>query len=416
MVVEVITTGTELLLGEILNTNFPYLSKKLNSLGFDVLYQTTVGDNPVRMRKVIENAMERADVIITSGGLGPTRGDITKEVVMEICGLESYLDFTTMCRLYDFLALKGCEPTPNNEKQAYVPYGAEVLENPIGTAPGLWIEHQGKLIILLPGPPHEVEAVCESQLWPRLMERFPENGVIISRTLRLRGLGESAVADKLDDIITSQSNPTIALYARHGEILIRITAKAATPKKVETLISGMEEQVRERLEAYIYGVDGEDVAVTLGNILKAKGETVAFAESCSGGLASSLMTDIAGSSEYVKGGVVSYTNEVKENVLGVLPETIKKYGAISSQCACEMAVGVRRITGADYGVSITGNAGPGESEGKPVGLVYIAIANKEIVYWQEHHFQGSRLENKDKIARTAIAMLIDKLKKLSFIK
>lgn len=413
MVVEVITTGTELLLGEILNTNFPYLSKHLNSLGFDVLYQTTVGDNPVRMRKVIENAMERADIIITSGGLGPTRGDITKEVVMDICGLESYLDFTTMCRLYDFLAQKGCEPTPNNEKQAYVPYGAEVLENPIGTAPGIWIEHQGKIIILLPGPPHEVEAVCETQLWPRLMERFPENGVLISRTLRLRGLGESAVADKLDDIIMGQTNPTIALYARHGEILIRITAKDETPQKVNKLIEAMEQQVRARLEAYIYGVDGEDVAVVLGKLLKARGETVAFAESCSGGLASSLLTDVAGSSEYLKGSVVSYTNGAKENVLGVLPGTIKNYGAISSQCASEMAAGVRQLMQADYGVSITGNAGPGESEGKPVGLVYIAVANKEIVYWQEHHFVGSRLENKDKIARTAISMLINQIKKFT---
>ena len=211
MVVEVITTGTELLLGEILNTNFPYISKHLNSLGFDVLYQTTVGDNPERMRRVIEHALERADVVITSGGLGPTRGDITKEVVMDICGLESYLDMTTLCRLYEFLAQKGVEPSENNEKQAYVPVGAEVLENPVGTAPGLWLEHQGKLIILLPGPPHEVEAVCEEQLWPRLLERYPENGMLLSRNLRLRGIGESAAATKIDDLVLNQTNPTIAL-------------------------------------------------------------------------------------------------------------------------------------------------------------------------------------------------------------
>lgn len=413
MVVEVITTGTELLLGEILNTNFPYLSKHLNSLGFDVLYQTTVGDNPVRMRQVLEHAMERADIIITSGGLGPTRGDITKEVVMELCELESYLDFTTLCRLYDFLAQKGCEPTPNNEKQAYVPYGAEVLENPIGTAPGLWLEHQGKIFILLPGPPHEVEAVCESQLWPRLMERFPENGVIISRTLRLRGLGESAVAAKLDEIITHQSNPTIALYARHGEILIRITAKAATPAKSEELIDGMEAEVRKLVGQYIYGVDGENVAVALGELLKTRGETLALAESCSGGLASSLITDVPGSSSYLKGSVVSYTNEIKEKVLGVRLDTLRKFGAVSSQTACEMAAGVRQLMNTDYGISITGNAGPDASEGKPVGLVYIALANKEIVYWQEHHFTGSRLENKDKIAHAAIAMLVDKLRKVN---
>ncbi|MCQ2372782.1 MAG: competence/damage-inducible protein A [Phascolarctobacterium sp.] len=412
MVVEVINTGTELLLGEILNTNFQYLSRHLNSLGFDVLYQTTIGDNPVRMRAAIEHALERADIVITSGGLGPTRGDITKEVVMEICGLEGYTDFSTLCRLYDFLAAKGVEPTPNNEKQAIVPFGADVLENPAGTAPGLWLEHQGKIIILLPGPPHEVEAVCETQLWPRLQKNFPDNGVIISRTLRLKGIGESAVATKIDDLIVNQSNPTLAIYARHGQILIRITTKTKTPEEAKALIGDMEAQLRARLEQYIYGADNDSVASVLGTKLNLLGKTIAFAESCSGGLASSLITDIPGSSEYLKGSVVSYTNEVKENVLGVKPETLKKFGAVSSQCACEMAAGVRRLMNSDYGISITGNAGPSPSEGKPVGLVYIAVANREIVYWQEHHFDGNRTENKLRIAEAAISTLIEKLQQL----
>ena len=412
MVVEVITTGTELLLGEILNTNFPYISKHLNSLGFDVLYQTTVGDNPERMRMVIEHSLERADVVITSGGLGPTRGDITKEVVMDICGLESYLDMTTLCRLYEFLAQKGVEPSENNEKQAYVPVGAEVLENPVGTAPGLWLEHQGKLIILLPGPPHEVEAVCEEQLWPRLLERYPENGMLLSRNLRLRGIGESAAATKIDDLVLNQTNPTLALYAQHGEVRVRISAKAKNKKETTKLLDEMEAKVRARLGNYIYGVDDESFASSLGKRLKARGETISFAESCSGGLASSMITDVPGSSEYLKGSVVSYANEIKEKVLGVRAETLKKYGAISSQCACEMAAGVRQLMNADYGVSITGNAGPGESEGKPVGLVYIAVANKEIVYWQEHHFNDNRIENKKRIAKTAISMMIDKLQQL----
>lgn len=409
MVVEVINTGTELLLGEILNTNFQYLSRHLNSLGFDVLYQTTIGDNPARMRAAIEHALERADIVITSGGLGPTRGDITKEVVMEICGLEGYTDFSTLCRLYDFLSAKGVEPTPNNEKQAIVPFGADVLENPAGTAPGLWLEHRGKTIILLPGPPHEVEAVCDTQLWPRLQKKYPDNGVIISRTLRLKGIGESAVATKIDDLIVNQSNPTLAIYARHGQILIRITTKTQTPEEAQALIGDMEAQLRARLEQYIYGTDNDSVASVLGAKLKILGKTIAFAESCSGGLASSLITDIPGSSEYLKGSVVSYTNDVKENVLGVKPETLKKYGAVSSQCACEMAAGVRRIMNSDYGISITGNAGPGVSEGKPVGLVYIAIANREIVYWQEHHFDGNRCENKLRIAEAAINMLLEKM-------
>lgn len=412
MVVEVINTGTELLLGEILNTNFQYLSRHLNDLGFDVLYQTTVGDNPARMRETIEHALGRADIVITSGGLGPTRGDITKEVVMELCGLEGYSDFSTLCRIYDFLAAKGVTPTPNNEKQAIVPFGADVLENPAGTAPGLWLEHKGKIIILLPGPPHEVEAVCETQLWPRLMQRFPENGVLITRTLRLRGIGESSVATCIDELILKQSNPTIAIYARHGEILIRIAAKAASPALAKELIASVEEKIRASLAKYIYGADNDSPAAILGERLKALHATIAFAESCSGGLASSLITDIAGSSEYLKGSVVSYTNEIKERVLGVNPETLKNPGAVSSKCACEMAAGVRKLMDTDYGISITGNAGPGMSEGKPVGLVYIAVANRSLVYWQEHHFDGNRTENKLRIAQAAINMMLDKLQQV----
>jgi len=413
MVVEVINTGTELLLGEILNTNFQYLSQHLNQLGFDVLYQTTVGDNPVRMRESIEHALSRADIVITSGGLGPTRGDITKEVVMELCGLEGYTDFSTLCRIYEFLAAKGAPATPNNEKQAIVPFGADVLENPAGTAPGLWIEHQGKIIILLPGPPHEVEAVCETQLWPRLLQRFPENGVLISRTLRLRGLGESSVATRIDDLIMNQTNPTLAIYARHGEILIRISAKASSPAKTQELIAPMEAKLREKLGEFIYGADNDTPAAILGEKLRAMKATIALAESCSGGLASSLITDISGSSDYLKGSVVSYTNEIKEKVLGVNPETLKKDGAVSSKCACEMAAGVRKLMDTDFGISITGNAGPGGSEDKPVGLVYIAVANRAICYWQEHHFDGNRTENKLRIAQTAIIMLLDKLQHMS---
>lgn len=412
MVVEVINTGTELLLGEILNTNFQYLSHHLNNLGFDVLYQTTIGDNPGRMKATIEHALTRADIVITSGGLGPTRGDITKEVVMELCGLDGYSDFSTLCRIYDFLAAKGVQPSPNNEKQAIVPYGADVLENPAGTAPGLWIEYQGKIIILLPGPPHEVEAVCETQLWPRLLQRFPNNGILISRTLRLRGLGESAVATCIDDLITSQTNPTIAIYARHAEILIRISAKASSPAEAKELNAAMEAKVRAKLGEFIYGADSDSPAAILGEKLKAMKATIALAESCSGGLASSLITDIAGSSEYLKGSVVSYTNEIKEKILGVNPETLKKEGAVSSKCACEMAAGVRKLMDTDFGISITGNAGPGGSEGKPIGLVYIAVANRAIVYWQEHHFDGNRTENKLRIAQAAINMMLDKLQQI----
>ena len=410
MKAEIVTTGTELLLGEILNTNVQYLSRRLNSMGFDVLYHTTVGDNPERMQAVLEKAMERADIIITSGGLGPTRGDITKEMVMQVCHTESYLDLDTWGRIDAYFAKKGvCRPA-NNDKQAYVPLGAEILQNDVGTAPGLWLEYQDKLFIMLPGPPSELVDVCEKQLWPRLLRRFADHGVILSRTLHLRGLGESRVAEKLDAVIMAQSNPTIALYARYGEILVRLTAKAAGEAQAQAMLDACEQQVRQYVDEYIYGVDDATLAACLGQELLKQGKTIAFAESCSGGLASSLVTDVPGSSEYLLGSVVTYTNMAKNKLINVQQDTLNRYGAVSRETACEMAVGVRRLLGSDLGVSITGNAGPGASEGKPVGLVYIAVATDDVVYCQEHRFASTRTENKLRIALAAISMAIDKLK------
>lgn len=410
MRVEIITTGTELLLGEILNTNVQYLSRKLNNIGFDVLYHTTVGDNPERIQAVLEQAMERADIIITSGGLGPTRGDITKEMVMQVCHTESYLDLDTWGRIDAYFRSKGIlRPSENNEKQAYVPMGAEVLQNDVGTAPGLWLEYNGKIFIMLPGPPAELTDVCEKQLWPRLLQRFSEHGIIQSRTLHLRGVGESLVASKLDELIMTQTNPTIALYARYGEILIRLTAKAKNEREADKMLAAAEKEVRKYVDEYIYGIDDDTLGACLGRLLRKQGKTVAFAESCSGGLASSLITDVPGSSEYLLGSVVSYTNMAKEKLLHVQADTLEQFGAVSRETACEMAEGVRNVLGSDIGVSITGNAGPGASEGKPVGLVYIAVATGDAIYCQEHHFMSTRTENKLRIAQTAISMAIDKL-------
>lgn len=409
MKVEVINTGTELLLGDILNTNFQYLSRRLNSMGFDVLFQTTVGDNPERMKQVLEQAMTRADIIITSGGLGPTRGDITKEVVMEVCHTEAYLDLDTWGRIDAFFRRKGTCATANNDKQAYVPIGAEVLQNDVGTAPGLWLDYGGNTFIMLPGPPSELTDVCEKQLWPRLQQRFSKQGIILSRVLHLRGIGESKVAASIDNLITNQSNPTIAIYARNGEIIIRMTAKAETADKANILLDKCEQELRGYLDNYIYGVDDDTLAAALGKLLVAKGRTISFAESCSGGLASSLITDVAGSSEYLLGSVVTYTNMAKNKLINVQQDTLERYGAVSRETACEMAVGVRRLLGSDYGVSITGNAGPGASEDKPVGLVYIAVATEDAIYCQEHHYTSTRTENKLRIALTAISMVIDKI-------
>lgn len=329
---------------------------------------------------------------------------------MEVCHTESYLDLDTWGRIDEYFRRKGiCQPSENNEKQAYVPIGAEVLQNDVGTAPGLWLEYNGKFFILLPGPPAELMDVCEKQLWPRLLQRFTDHGVIMSRTLHLRGVGESLVASKLDELIQAQTNPTIALYARYGEILIRLTAKAKNEKEAEKMLAAAEKNVRKYVDEYIYGIDDDTLGACLGRLLKEQGKTIAFAESCSGGLASSLVTDVAGSSEYLLGSVVSYTNMAKEKLLHVQADTLEHFSAVSRETACEMAVGVRNLLDSDIGVSITGNAGPGASEGKPVGLVYIAVAMNDVVYCQEHHFMSTRTENKLRIAQTAISMAIDKL-------
>ncbi len=411
MKVEVINTGTELLLGEILNTNFQYLSRQLNKLGFDVLYQTTVGDNAGRLKDVFKTALERADIVITTGGLGPTRGDITKEVLCETLNLGTYLDLDTWNRINNYFCKRGLCMSGNNEKQAMVPIGAQVLTNEVGTAPGLAVTQGDKLIVLLPGPPSEMQHVYEKQLEPYLINHFAKQGVIYSHIIRLRGIGESAVAEKLDDIITSQTNPTIAIYARRGEIIIRLTAKCMELNEAKTLIAAMEALVNQRLSRYIYGTDDETLASYLGRELLRTGSTIAFAESCTGGLASSLITDVPGSSEYLLGSAVTYSNMAKHKLINVSQENLDTYGAVSEPVARQMAEGVRALFGTTYGVGITGIAGPGgATRDKPVGLVYMAVADDKGTVCDKHIFGGSRTDNKMRSALTAISMVIDRIK------
>ena len=410
MIVEVINTGTELLLGDILNTNFQYLSKALNQKGFDVLYQTTVGDNETRLREVLKIAIARADIIVTTGGLGPTRGDITKEMVASALDLPLELDQETLEKINQFFIHRGICMPENNVKQAMIPQGAHILKNDAGTAPGLAVEADDKLIILLPGPPNEMKHVCTEQMLPFLEEHFSQQGIIHSKVLRLKGIGESTVAEKLDDIIMSQTNPTIAIYARSGEIIIRITAKSIDYAMAEAMIAEMEAEVRKRLEDNIYGVDNESLAKKLGEELLKRNSTISFAESCTGGLASSMLTDIPGSSEYLLGSVVSYSNEAKANVINVSEDSLKKYGAVSEQVAREMAVGVRNLFHTTLGVGITGIAGPGGgSSEKPVGLVYMAIASEKGIVCQKHKFNGSRTDNKLRSVLAAFSLALDKL-------
>ena len=411
MRVEVITTGTELLLGEILNTNFTWLAQELNRRGFDVLYQTTVGDNPARMKEVLDIAVKRADVIITSGGLGPTRGDITKEMIADYCGVDMYMNLEVWNHIHELLSRRNICIAENNEKQALVPSGAVVLHNEAGTAAGLVLEQGDTTFVMLPGPPFELKTVCEKELFPYFEQRFPHLGIIKSHTLKLRGIGESNLAEKLDDIIINQTNPTIALYARHGEILVRLTAKAPSAEKADALIAGMQEKVEKVIGTYVYGYDDDTLPEVLGKELLCRQQTIAFAESCTGGLASSMMTDVPGSSEYVKGSVISYTDEVKNQVIHVSKTTLAKKGAVSEETAVEMARGVREAIGSDMAVSITGLAGPGGgTRKKPVGLVYIAVADANGELCRKYNFGGTRSQIKHRAAMAALSFALDRLK------
>ena len=406
MVVELVTTGSELLLGQIVNTNAAYLAAELNRLGFDVRYQTTVGDNRGRMEETLRHALGRADIVITSGGLGPTRGDITKEVSAKVFGRNLVSEPSCVERLKSYFARMGREMTENNLRQAMIPEGAHILVNHAGTAPGVAMERDGKLLVNLPGPPSELKDMFRRSLKPYLSEKYGFSAVICSRVLNTSGIGESMLETKIDDLILAQGNPTLALLVRPEGVIIRVTAKAADEAAALRLIEPVEREIRARVGEYIYAVDDEPIEAVLGRTLSARALTEAAAESCTGGLVTSRLTDIAGSSAYVKGAVVSYTDEVKAGQLGVDREMLRAEGAVSEPVARAMAEGVRRVLGADFGVSVTGLAGPGGgTETLPVGTVYVAVAGPEGTAAEKHVFGGSRRQVKYRASQAALALL-----------
>ncbi|MCX7779348.1 MAG: competence/damage-inducible protein A [Negativicutes bacterium] len=403
MIVEIVSTGTELLLGQITDTNTPYLARKCNELGLNVLYHSTVGDNPVRMSQVIATALGRADIIITTGGLGPTQGDITKEVTAKQLGLPLVLHEPSMQRIQCFFAQRHLYMPDSNLRQAMIPKGAIVLDNERGTAPGVIVEHKGKTVIHLPGPPHELEGMFESAVAPYLRQRFGAQGIILSKVLRTFGIGESSLEEQIKDYILAQSNPTIALLARSGEIHIRLTARAATETEAKFLIGKLEEKIRERVGSFIFGNDHETLEEVVGKLLIAKGLTIALAESCTGGLITSKLTDIAGSSAYLTGSIVCYANEIKIEAVGVPADTIHSHGAVSAETAIAMSLAIRDRFRTGLGVGVTGIAGPGgETPDKPVGLVHISIAGPDGILHRQYHFTGQRTSIKN---RTALAAL-----------
>lgn len=388
---ELIAVGTELLLGNIANTDAQMLSKGLSALGINVYYHTVVGDNPQRLKAAVEIAKSRADIIITTGGLGPTCDDLTKNVLAECFGKKLVYDEESAERIRDYFQRlhPGGTMTENNLQQAYLPEGCTIFSNDWGTAPGCAFEADGVRVIMLPGPPNECTPMFEHRAVPYLQALA--DGVIASRTLKIFGMGESAVEAKLRDRMNALTNPTLAPYAKTGEVELRITAKAATVEEARALIVPVEEEVRGMFGPLVYGADVASMEAVVLGLLKEKGLTMGTAESCTGGLVAKRLTDLSGASAVFRGGVVSYTNEVKAGVLGVPQEMLDEFGAVSAQVAQAMAQGARKVLGCDLAVSLTGVAGPNpDDRGNPVGLVYVALDTPEGTRVRELHLINGR--------------------------
>lgn len=370
---EIVSVGTELLLGDILNSNAQYLSKSLADLGFDVMFQSTVGDNEQRLIACLDHAFSRSDIVIATGGLGPTPDDITKEVCANYFGMRLEENAQAKAALLNFFNHKNTVMPTSNLKQALLPIGSIMLQNDNGTAPGCILEKDGKIIIILPGPPYEMKPMFENYVTPYL-KQF-SNFVIKSHTIRTFGIGESLMAEKNADLLQSE-NPTVAPYAKRGEALLRVSAKAKDEEEAEKLMVQIIDKIKSRLGAVIYGIDEDNLENAVVKLLKAKNLTVAVAESCTAGLVAKRITDVSGASEVFHCGVVSYANEIKSKILGVQQETLKEFGAVSEQVAEQMALGVHSVSGSDIGVSITGIAGPNaDGSDKPIGLAYLGITD-----------------------------------------
>ncbi len=372
----ILSIGTELLFGQITNTNTVYLSQKLNMLGYDVMYHYTVGDNPERVRDMIRLAFQDCDLVITTGGLGPTQDDLTKEMVCQVMGDELVMMDEVMSELESYFEKLGRPMTENNKKQAYVPSRAEVFINHEGSAPGFALEKDGKYVICMPGPPREMTSMFEDSVMPYLQSMSED--VIYYRMLRAFGIGESALETKLLDLIDDQTDPTLATYAKEGECSLRIASKRKTEAEAREAVDEMVEKVKERVGEFIYSCDDEELVQVVCRKLMEKGLTLSSAESCTGGKFAAAVTDIPGISAVFQRGLVTYSNQAKMDELGVKAETLEKYGAVSEETAMEMVEGLRRVSGSDVCVSVTGIAGPGGgSDAKPVGLVYIGFVYRD---------------------------------------
>lgn len=376
---EIIAVGTELLLGQIVNTNAQYLSQECANLGIDIYFQTVVGDNAGRIKHALETARSRAELIICTGGLGPTQDDLTKDALADFLGKRLFLHGPSMDKITATFQARGIHMVESNARQALLIEGAEPLPNDTGLAVGLAITADGTHYILLPGPPREMKPMFETYAKPWLRSILPDEAPLYSTMLKFAGIGESSLEHALIDLIERQSDPSIAPYAKEGEVTIRLTTRARSREEAERKMRPVEAAIRERVGAHLYAVEDIPLEAAIVRRMTEAGLTFAVAESCSGGLLSHLVTSVPGSSAVFRGGVVCYTNEVKSGLLGVprgMLEGEGAPGAVSGETAVLLAENAMRRTNADFALSITGVAGPGESEGKPVGLVYIGIARQ----------------------------------------
>ena len=377
---EILCVGTELLLGDIVNTNATFISQRLAELGISVFRHTAVGDNPTRLKAALSDALSHADLVITSGGLGPTYDDLTKETVAEYFGAPMELDTHSLERIEGYFKRVGRVMTDNNRKQAMMPKGAVIFDNDYGTAPSLAIsggEDDSKTVIMLPGPPSELVPIFREKIIPYLRER--SDRVLVSRNVHIFGMGESMVESKIEDIMKNSTNPTVAPYCKEGEVRLRVTASAENEDAARALCDGMIARISAtEVGEYIYGIDIGSLERAVVEYLRSKGLTLAFAESCTGGLVAKRITDVSGCSDVFMGSCVTYANEAKMRILGVKAETLAKHGAVSAETAVEMAKGARERVGSDIAVSLTGIAGPGGGTAeKPVGTVYLAISTQK---------------------------------------
>lgn len=401
---EIISIGSELLSGRTIDTNSAYLGKVLQEVGIELLRKCAVVDDFEEMVKTLKESLSRADLIITVGGLGPTSDDLTREAISSAIGVPLVFREELAEKIREHFRRRGVEMPEVNLKQANLPEGAKAIDNIVGTAPGFIIEKGNKCIIALPGPPSELIPMVEKVVKPYLRERNPSQ-VILQRTLKVVGKGESWVEEALKDLMCPRGNPSLAPFAKPAEVHLVITAKG-DEESARKMLDEMEKKVRERLQEDIFGVDEEELEEVVGKMLRERGLTLAVAESCTGGLLGYRITKVSGSSDYFLGGIISYSNEVKRDALGVNEEDLRKYGAVSEQVARQMAEGARRVIKADLGVGITGIAGPtGGTPDKPVGLVYIALATPEETICQKNIFPGDREMVRWRSSQTALDMV-----------